>query len=213
MNEQFSEPEPNVIASTEGFSVKVLGQVGLRYTEGTRSVWIDSEVLAEPRTIAISTKTIRFWEGLEPGEVRDKDRDRIVNNIKRAFEACGYELQVQEPFDWTSVALPPPTNASDEDRRREALIALLGAGMSPSPDKALLVSALADARRSVAALGKREADIGEWLDTETRFPGIRENAATVAALELPAMRAQVASRYSVKYPERVHLVDDYIRHL
>lgn len=108
MNEQFSEPELNVIESTEGFSVKVLEQVGLRYTEGTRSVWIDSEVLAKPRTLAMSTKAIRFWEGPEPEEVSEKDRDRIVNNVKRAFEACGYELQVQEPFDWTSVALRPP---------------------------------------------------------------------------------------------------------
>jgi hypothetical protein len=108
VSEEFSEPEPNVIESTEGFSVKVLGQTGLRYTEGTRSVWIDSEVLAKPRTIAMSKKTIRFWEGPEPGEVSEKDRDRIANNIKRAFEACGYELQVHEPFDWTSVALRPP---------------------------------------------------------------------------------------------------------
>jgi hypothetical protein len=42
MGEQFSEPAANVIESTEGFSVKVLGRTGMRYTEGTRSVWIDS---------------------------------------------------------------------------------------------------------------------------------------------------------------------------
>lgn len=108
---------------------------------------------------------------------------------------------------------PAPSEPIDEDRRREALIALLGAGMSPPPDKALLVSALANARRSVAALGKREADIDEWLDTESRLPGIRENAATVAALELPAKRARVTTMYSEKYPQRVHLVEDYVRHL
>jgi len=113
MEERFSEPEPNVIESTEGFSVKVLGRTGMRYTEGTRSVWIDSEVLAKPRAIAMSKKTIRFWEEPEPEEVSEKDRDRIANNIKRAFEACGYELQVHEPFDWTSVALRPP-----EERHR-----------------------------------------------------------------------------------------------
>jgi hypothetical protein len=108
MEERFSEPEPNVIESTSGFSVRVLGQTGLRYSEGERSVWIDSEVLAKPRAITMSKKTIRFWEGPEPGEVSAEDRERIANNIKRAFEACGYELQVQEPFDWTSVALRPP---------------------------------------------------------------------------------------------------------
>jgi len=56
----------------------------------------------------MSKKTIRFWEEPEPEEVSEKDRDRIADNIKRAFEACGYELQVHEPFDWTSVALRPP---------------------------------------------------------------------------------------------------------
>lgn len=53
-------------------------------------------------------KTIRIWEGPEPEEVSTKDRDRIANNIKRAFEACEYELQVSEPFDWASVTLRPP---------------------------------------------------------------------------------------------------------
>src|SRR5262249_28259654 len=39
MDEWFSEPEPNVIeSSTEGFTVKVLGRTGMRYTEGNRSV-------------------------------------------------------------------------------------------------------------------------------------------------------------------------------
>jgi hypothetical protein len=108
MGEQFSEPEPNVIESSDGFSVRVLGRTGLRYTEGERSVRIDSEVLAKPRAIAMFKPTIRVWEGPEPGEVSTQDRDRIADNVKRAFEACGYELQVQGPFDWGSVAMRPP---------------------------------------------------------------------------------------------------------
>jgi hypothetical protein len=108
MGEHFSEPEPNVIESSAGFSVKVLGMTGLRYTEGERSVWIDSEVLAKPRAITMSKPSIRFWEGPEPGEVSAEDRDRIADNVKRAFEACGTELQVQGPFDWGSVAMRPP---------------------------------------------------------------------------------------------------------
>jgi hypothetical protein len=108
MDEQFSEPEPNVIESTRGFSVRVLGRTGLRYAEGTRSVWIDSEVLAKPRAIAMFEASIRTWEGQEPEEISGNDRDRIADNVKRAFEACGYELQVQQPFDWADVALRPP---------------------------------------------------------------------------------------------------------
>lgn len=107
-SERFSEPQPNVIESTEGFSIRVLGRVGMRYTEGDRSVWIDSEVLAKPRAIVMLKESIRIWEGPVGVEVEPDDKERIANNIQRAFEACGYDLQVQGPFDWASVALRPP---------------------------------------------------------------------------------------------------------
>lgn len=115
MEERFSEPRPNVIESTEGFSVEVLGRTGMRYTEGARSIWIDSEVLAKDWGIAMFKESIRFWEGLDPGEVSAEDRDRIADNVKRAFEACGYELEVHGPFDWASVAVRP---AGERHRRR-----------------------------------------------------------------------------------------------
>jgi hypothetical protein len=108
MDEWFSEPEPNLIESNTGFSIKVLGRTGLRYTEGERSVWIDSEVLAKPGAIALFKDSIKMWEGEGAGPVSPADRDQIAANIKRAFEFCGYELQIQEPFDWTSVAIRPP---------------------------------------------------------------------------------------------------------
>lgn len=108
MEEHFSEPEPNMIESSAGFSVRVLGRTGMRYTEGERSVWIDSEVLATPRAIAMFKESMQAWEGPGPAEVSAAERDRITGNIKRAFDACGYDLQVQEPFDWGSVALRPP---------------------------------------------------------------------------------------------------------
>jgi hypothetical protein len=108
MEEHFSEPEPNVIESSTGFAVRVLGRTGMRYTEGSRSVSIDSEVLAKPRAIAMYEQSIRTWEGPEPGAVSVTERDQIVVNIKRAFAACGYELEVQEPFDWSTVAMRPP---------------------------------------------------------------------------------------------------------
>jgi len=40
MDEWFSEPEPNVIQDSAGFSINVLGRTGLGYTEGGRSFWI-----------------------------------------------------------------------------------------------------------------------------------------------------------------------------
>jgi hypothetical protein len=106
VEEQFSE-RGNVIESSAGFSVAILGRVGLRYSEGTRSAWINSEILAIPG-VAIFMRSTRTWEGPDGGEISAEDKDRIVTNIKRAFEACGYELHVAEPVDWSGVAMRPP---------------------------------------------------------------------------------------------------------
>ena len=103
MEERFSEPVPNMIESSAGYSVRVLGRTGLRYTEGDRSAWIDSEVLAKPgvHAIALFKDSIGSWESPHDHEdLNDADRDRIAANIKRAFETCGYELQVHTDFDW-----------------------------------------------------------------------------------------------------------------
>jgi hypothetical protein len=110
MSEQFSEPEPNVVTSTAGFTVRVLGRTGLRYSEGERSVWIDSEVLARPRALVMSKLSIRHWEGPDPQEIGETERDRISANIERAFEARGYEIEVRGPFDWSTVAIRPPND-------------------------------------------------------------------------------------------------------
>jgi hypothetical protein len=109
VGEQFTQPEPNVIQSTNGFSVKVLGRTGMRYTEGKRSVWIDSEILAtESPAIALHTESIRVWEGPEPLVIDAQEKVRIVEDIRRSFAAFGYVLEVQGPFDWSTVALRPP---------------------------------------------------------------------------------------------------------
>lgn len=112
MKEHFSEPEPNVIESSAGFAVRVLGRTGMRYTEGCRSVEIDSEVggTSTPE-IAMFKDSIRVWRSPDyPEPVTDSDRDRIVANIRRAFEACGRQLIIQEPFDWSSVAIRRPND-------------------------------------------------------------------------------------------------------
>jgi hypothetical protein len=106
--EEFSEPEPNVIASSAGFSIRVLGRTGMRYVEGERSVRIDSEVLAEPRSIVMSKASMRAWEGSDAEPLSDADRDRVAANIKRAFDARSSKIDIRGPFDWDSVALRRP---------------------------------------------------------------------------------------------------------
>ncbi len=102
MEEHFSEPEPNVIESSAGFTVRVLGRTGMRYVEGGRSVRINSEVLARPGAIAMFKDSMKAWERPnDSAQFTEADRDRITSNIKRAFDACGYDLEVQPDEDWS----------------------------------------------------------------------------------------------------------------
>jgi hypothetical protein len=55
----FEIPRVNVIQSDEGFSVEVLGRTGLLYTEGSKSLHIDSEVLVGPTDLLVYTNSIR----------------------------------------------------------------------------------------------------------------------------------------------------------
>jgi hypothetical protein len=79
-----------------------------------------------------------------------------------------------------------------EERYRQAITAFAGAGLRPPPSRALAVTALAGARRSVASHQARGESLGKWLAGEVRVRGIRENAAVLAVLELPEYRAMAA---------------------
>lgn len=89
-----------------------------------------------------------------------------------------------------------------EERRRDALVALLWSGMAGSPSHAVMVSAIGDARRAMAILRERRLPLDGWLAGEVRLRGIRENAAVLAALELPEWRDRAAEIYSREHPER-----------
>jgi hypothetical protein len=117
--------------------------------------------------------------------------------------------------DSTSLSeLPPePSDSSSKNIRREALIAFLGAGMTPTPAAAQLVSVLATARRSVAALQSRGEPLYEWLNSECRLRGVRENAATLATMEVPGMRDQTAHQYRQAHPDRAEIVTRMLRYL
>ena len=105
LGERFTEPEPNVIESTAGFSIRVLGRTGLRYSEGDRTAWIDSEVLAAPRSIAIAMMSMKAWDSPSgPEQVTEADRDRVQRNIERAFVGCGYVPRFHPDSETTDVA-------------------------------------------------------------------------------------------------------------
>ena len=94
MTATFSSPRPNLITSDSGFSVEVLGRTGLRYTEGDRTMLIDSEVLAR-HGLALYSSSLRRWEPPNDSLPIDEDeRNRIVENIRQAFMFNGDELVV-----------------------------------------------------------------------------------------------------------------------
>jgi hypothetical protein len=49
-----------------------------------------------------------------------------------------------------------------------------------------------------------------WLAGEVRLRGIRENAAVLAALEVPLRRAEVAQAYRQQHPDRVGGLNDLL---
>lgn len=102
---------------------------------------------------------------------------------------------------------------STETLRRDAMRAFLGAGMGSPPTHALIVSALANARRSVAAHQARGEPLDDWLMNETRIRGIRENAATLAALEVADMRDRVAAEYVRQHPDRIEYLREMLKYL
>jgi hypothetical protein len=97
-----------------------------------------------------------------------------------------------------------------EGNRRAVLMAFLGVGMPSAPTRALMVAALAGARRAVAEHQARGQGLDEWLAGEIRVRGIRENAAVLAVLELPARREEAARAYCQAHPDRAAVLDDLL---
>jgi hypothetical protein len=91
----FRIPRINVIESDEGFSVEVLGLTGIKYTENKKALNIDSELLAGPSGLGIYKDSIKTWNFPHSKKIIDEaERERIVDNIKRAFKFRGFEIQV-----------------------------------------------------------------------------------------------------------------------
>ena len=99
---EFDSPRANLYVSSAGFSVEVVTRnwpaVAVLYREGDLSMSVDGEVLAPPRTMALFPGSMQGWD--HPNDavpVTADDRERIVANIRRAFDWHGSYLQVIEP--------------------------------------------------------------------------------------------------------------------
>jgi hypothetical protein len=91
----FFLPRINEVESDSGFSVEVLGRTGMQYREGEKSLFIDSEVLAPGRGIAVFTNSIKHWAQPHDGEpISAEKKVAILNNIKRAMEFKKEPLEI-----------------------------------------------------------------------------------------------------------------------
>jgi hypothetical protein len=95
MAERFWKPRTNVVASSLGFSVEVLGRTGMLYHEEERTLHVYSEEAGTIDAIAIWRDSIKRWDPPNDGEpISDQDREQIIQNIQRAFEATRQRLDV-----------------------------------------------------------------------------------------------------------------------
>ena len=91
----FTVPKINVISSDDGFSVEVLGRTGIEYREGGKSMFVDSEVLATGRGIAVFRNSIKGWRlPYEKEQITAEERQRILGNICRAIEFQNQPVEV-----------------------------------------------------------------------------------------------------------------------
>lgn len=88
----FSHPRPNVIKSEEGFEVELFGRAGMKYAEEGKEYYINSELTTSG--IGIYLKYTRFWEQRDKDTVSQAEKERIINNIKRALAYCGLNVDV-----------------------------------------------------------------------------------------------------------------------
>ena len=91
----FFIPRVNVIESDKGFSIEVLGRTGMKYREGSRSMFIDSEVLSSGHGIAIIPGSIKRWDPPHNSEAVDsRKREEIITNIREALAFMNEPLKV-----------------------------------------------------------------------------------------------------------------------
>ncbi len=92
---RFFVPRPNVYQCSDGYVVEIVGRTGMRYTEGGRTMFVDSEILAPPAGVAIYQDTIARWEPPHATEALGPDEClRIRDNIVAALQSQGIAVDL-----------------------------------------------------------------------------------------------------------------------
>jgi len=81
---KFTIPRVNVVESDSGFQVELLGCTGLEYREGSKVLFVDSEILVHG--IAIYSDSIKHWKEPHSDEVIEiEKKQEILSNIEKAY--------------------------------------------------------------------------------------------------------------------------------
>jgi hypothetical protein len=74
--------------------VTILGRAGLRYRDGSKTAFIDCEVLAGPVDLVVYVNTIKAWE--DNGQaIGDDVRKGIVANLQSIFRQNGLSVDFE----------------------------------------------------------------------------------------------------------------------
>lgn len=80
-------------------SVSLIDRFSMRYREGDRSLLIEQDLQADPHLVAIERASMVAWEPPHEGEpLSEEDKDRIVENVRRAFATAGYSLMLLDKY-------------------------------------------------------------------------------------------------------------------
>ena len=78
--------------TNENCGVTILGRSGMRYREGTRTLFVDGEMLTGKSDFIIYLGSVQAWD--DNVNVTDQDRARILANIQTVFRLHGLSLTV-----------------------------------------------------------------------------------------------------------------------
>lgn len=79
----------------ETFSIKMHGRAGMTYSEGEKSIEIDSEMLTGRFDLAVYQGSITEWSGGSAALVSLEEKVRIIRNIRQFLESKGLKVDWQ----------------------------------------------------------------------------------------------------------------------
>jgi hypothetical protein len=83
---EFSRSSANVITSSSGHTIQILGRAGLRVGMGDATIEIDSEMLHAPMSLVIYSGSIPTASPVPPAEILDE--------VRQGLQWAGFEVEV-----------------------------------------------------------------------------------------------------------------------